>query len=47
MQRLIAIRIIKAYRTISYESFVLLGGITPIDIKIQRFIIELVSNIPN
>jgi hypothetical protein len=36
IQRLISIRITKAYRTISYESAILIAGLIPIDKKIER-----------
>lgn len=38
MQRLIAMRITKAYRTISYESVIVIAGLIPIDIKIKESI---------
>jgi ribonuclease HI len=38
VQRLIAMRIIKAYRTISYESAILIAGLTPIEMKIKEYV---------
>jgi hypothetical protein len=36
IQRLFAIKIIRSYRTISYESAVTIAGLTPIDLKIKE-----------
>jgi hypothetical protein len=38
IQRLISIRITKAYRTISYESAILIAGLIPIDKKIKEIV---------
>ena len=37
IQRLFAIKMIRGYRTVSYESAVIIAGITPIDIKINEW----------
>ena len=36
VQRLVCIRIAKAYRTVSYESVCVLTGLTPIHLKLQE-----------
>ena len=36
IQRLFAIKIIRAYRTISYESAITIAGLTPIDLRIKE-----------
>jgi hypothetical protein len=38
IQRLISIRITKAYRTISYESAILIAGLIPIDKKMKEIV---------